>query len=375
MAKWFLQTILPLKRPIYYIITKFIKTMTNLIKASILLLSAISLLSCNPQQTENANNEKIKPPTEQNRAAYSIVIHGGAGVILKKNMTEEKEKYYLNALNAALDKGESILKDGGTAADAVEQTIMILENHPGFNAGKGAVFTHDGTNKMDASFMDGKTQNAGAVGEISTVKNPIRAARLVMDKSDHVLLTGEGANSFAIENGLDTVPTSYFYTEQRWESLQKVLQEENKQEGYIHPPADHKFGTVGCVALDKDGNLAAGTSTGGMTNKRWGRLGDSPIIAAGTYANNQTCGVSCTGHGEFFIRYAVAYDVSARMEYLGEDLATATDFIINKKLVEKGGSGGLIAMDKYGNVAMPFNTDGMFRGYVKDGKRKVLIYK
>lgn len=349
--------------------------MTNLIKASILLLSAISLLSCNPQQTENANNEKIKPPTEQNRAAYSIVIHGGAGVILKKNMTEEKEKYYLNALNAALDKGESILKDGGTAADAVEQTIMILENHPGFNAGKGAVFTHDGTNKMDASFMDGKTQNAGAVGEISTVKNPIRAARLVMDKSDHVLLTGEGANSFAIENGLDTVPTSYFYTEQRWESLQKVLQEENKQEGYIHPPADHKFGTVGCVALDKDGNLAAGTSTGGMTNKRWGRLGDSPIIAAGTYANNQTCGVSCTGHGEFFIRYAVAYDVSARMEYLGEDLATATDFIINKKLVEKGGSGGLIAMDKYGNVAMPFNTDGMFRGYVKDGKRKVLIYK
>lgn len=350
--------------------------MTTYIKTSILLLLTILVISCE-QNTKETTDKPMKnaPKVEQTRADYSIVIHGGAGVILKKNMTDEKEKDYLTALNAALDKGEAILKNGGTSADAVEQTIMILENHPGFNAGKGAVFTHDGTNKMDASFMDGQTQNAGAVGEVSTIKNPIRAARLVMDKSDHVLLTGEGANNFAIENGLETVPTDYFYTERRWNSLQNVLQKENKQEGYIHPPADHKFGTVGCVALDKNGNLAAGTSTGGMTNKRWGRLGDSPIIAAGTYANNETCGVSCTGHGEFFIRYAVAYDVSARMEYLGEDLATATDFVVNKKLVEKGGSGGLIAMDKYGNVAMPFNTEGMFRGYVKDGKREVLIYK
>jgi beta-aspartyl-peptidase (threonine type) len=348
--------------------------MTYFSRIIILTLSTFFIYNCQPSQPENKDNQTMKA-TEQTRAPYSIVIHGGAGVILKKNMTEEKEKDYLAILNAALDKGESILKNGGSAADAVEQTIMIMENHPGFNAGKGAVFTHDGTNKMDASFMDGKTQNAGAVGEVSTIKNPIQAARLVMEKSDHVLLTGEGANNFAIENGLDTVPPSYFYTERRWESLQKVLNKENKQEGYIHPPADHKFGTVGCVALDNAGNLAAGTSTGGMTNKRWGRLGDSPIIAAGTYANNETCGVSCTGHGEFFIRYAVAYDVSARMEYLGEDLATATDFIVNKKLVEKGGSGGLVAMDKYGNVAMPFNTAGMFRGYAKGGKREVLIYK
>lgn len=351
--------------------------MSHLFQIYTFLFLILFFVRCHPPHpAETTTNDMKKSTTaEQTRAPYSIVIHGGAGVILKKNMTDEKEKDYLVALNAALDKGEEILKNGGSAADAVEQTIMILENHPGFNAGKGAVFTHDGTNKMDASFMDGKTQNAGAVGEVSTIKNPIRAARLVMEKSDHVLLTGEGANNFAIENGLDTVPPNYFYTESRWNSLQKVLQKEDKTEGYIHPPADHKFGTVGCVALDKNGNLAAGTSTGGMTNKRWGRLGDSPIIAAGTYANNETCGVSCTGHGEFFIRYAVAYDVSARMEYLGEDLATATDFIVNKKLVEKGGSGGLIAMDKYGNIAMPFNTAGMFRGWAKDGKREVLIYK
>lgn len=348
--------------------------MTHFSRLIFLTILTFFIYNCQPSHPENKDNTTLKS-TEQTRAPYSIVIHGGAGVILKKNMTEEKEKDYIAILNAALDKGESILKNGGSAGDAVEQTIMILENHPGFNAGKGAVFTHDGTNKMDASFMDGKTQNAGAVGEVSTIKNPIRAARMVMEKSDHVLLTGDGANNFAIENGLDTVPPSYFYTKSRWESLQKVLNKENKQEGYIHPPADHKFGTVGCVALDNAGNLAAGTSTGGMTNKRWGRLGDSPIIAAGTYANNETCGVSCTGHGEFFIRYAVAYDVSARMEYLGEDLNTATDFIVNKKLVEKGGSGGLIAMDKYGNVAMPFNTAGMFRGYVKGGEREVLIYK
>lgn len=305
---------------------------------------------------------------------YAIVIHGGAGTILKSNMSEEKEAAYLAALNQALDIGEGILKNGGTSLEAVEQTIMFMEDSPLFNAGKGAVFTNADTNELDASVMEGATQNAGAVGGIKTVKNPIQAAIAVMNNSEHVMLTGEGADQFAAEQGLTIVDNSYFHTDRRMESLQRVQEREKEEQQRIIENSENKHGTVGCVALDKNGNITAGTSTGGMTNKRWGRVGDSPIIGAGTYANNATCGVSCTGHGEFFIRYAVAFDVAARMAYLKEDVATAADHVINQTLVEKGGSGGLIALDANGQVAMPFNSEGMYRGYSRPGERVVEIY-
>jgi beta-aspartyl-peptidase (threonine type) len=258
--------------------------------------------------------------------------------------------------------------------EAVEKTIAYLEDNPLFNAGKGAVFTHAETVELDASVMEGNGQRAGAIGGVTIVKNPIRAAIAVMQNSPHVMLTGKGAEQFAIEQGLDTVPNSYFHTERRRDALLKLKARENKT-GLVTELSESKFGTVGCVALDKNGNITAGTSTGGMTNKRWGRVGDSPIIGAGTYADNNTCGVSCTGHGEFFIRYAVAYDVAARMEYLKENVVEASDFIINKKLKEKGGEGGLIALDAYGNIAMPFNSEGMYRGFVRPGQREVKIYK
>ena len=310
----------------------------------------------------------------QKAPAYAIVIHGGAGTITKANMTDEKEKAFREKLNEALEVGETILKNGGTSADAVTQTIMVMENSPLFNSGKGAVFTNKGINELDASFMDGKTQNAGAVGGVTNIKNPILAARAVLEKSEHVLLTGEGAEQFAKEMGIEQVDNSYFRTEHRWNSLQKVKAAEAKTGDISFDNPDYKFGTVGCVALDKSGNIVAGTSTGGMTNKRYNRIGDSPIIGAGTYANNATCGVSSTGHGEYFIRYAVAYDIAARMAYLKEEVGTAANTVINKTLVDAGGTGGVIALDKYGNVAMPFNTAGMYRGYAKPGERVVKIY-
>lgn len=306
-------------------------------------------------------------------AKYAIVIHGGAGTIRQSDLTPELEAEYLQALNTALDAGETVLKSGGTAAEAVEKAIVVLEDSPLFNAGRGAVFTHDGRNELDASVMDGATQKAGAVAGVTIVKNPIRAALAVMQESQHVLLTGKGAEEFAAAQQLDTVSNAYFFTQKRWDSLKKIQAEEEKT-GLLPERTDSKFGTVGCVALDQQGNLFAGTSTGGMTNKRWGRVGDSPIIGAGTYADNATCGVSCTGHGEFFIRYAVAYDVAARMAYLGEGVEAAADFVVNKKLVEKGGEGGLIALDTLGNVAMPFNSEGMYRGYAKPGERVVRIF-
>lgn len=319
--------------------------------------------------------QQVVNNTSPTKAEYAIVIHGGAGTIKKENMSVEKEKAYLDKLNEALTVGENILKNGGTAADAVCQTIMVMENSPLFNAGKGAVFTNEGKNELDASFMDGRTQNAGAVGGVTNVKNPILAARAVMEQSKHVLLTAKGAEQFASEVGLDLVEPAYFHTERRWNSLQKAKEQENKS-GYMnYDNPDYKYGTVGCAALDKAGNLVAGTSTGGMTNKRYNRIGDAPIIGAGCYANNNTCAISSTGHGEYFIRYAVAHDISARMEYLKEDVATAGNAVINEKLVEAGGSGGVICIDKYGNVAMPFNTAGMYRGYAKPGERVVKIYK
>ena len=323
--------------------------------------------------TTTKNETKIT----SEKQAYALAIHGGAGTILKKNMTPEREKAYLAKLEEALAVGEKILKEGGTSMDAVTQTIMVMENSPLFNAGKGAVFTNAGKNELDASFMEGKEMNAGAVGGLTNVKNPILAAKAVMENSEHVLLTGKGAELFSKEQGLEIVDPKYFYTERRWESLQRAIKSEKVELSEDEDESgDKKHGTVGCVALDKNGNLAAGTSTGGMTNKRYNRFGDVPIIGAGTYANNNTCAVSCTGHGEYFIRWAVAHDISAMMEYKGVDLKTASEAVINDKLVKVKGSGGAICVDKYGNVSLPFNSAGMYRGFVKaNGERSIAIYK
>ena len=336
-----------------------------------ILLSGILMLNC------NQTNENVKTGRNNNstniRANYAIAIHGGAGTILKKNMTPEKEENYTNALDSALALGEKMLKDGKDGLDVIESVIIQLENNPLFNAGKGAVLNNEGKNELDASIMEGANQNAGAVGGVTNLKNPIRAARAVMEQSKHVMLVGKGAEKFAADLGHETVPPDYFLTEKRIKSLEKAKAKE-KATGSLPLHHDFKFGTVGCVVLDQKGNLAAGTSTGGMTNKRWNRIGDSPIIGAGTYANNQTCAVSSTGHGEYFIRYAVAYDISARMEYLGESLSEAANHVINKKLVEKGGSGGIIAVDKLGNFALPHNSPGMYRAWATPDERGVRIY-
>lgn len=344
-------------------------------KLPLFFLALLCFLSaCNNTATPDTNTSEMNTkPTE--RPAYAIAIHGGAGTILKENMTPEKEKLVRDALNAALDKGSRILAAGGSALDAVEQTIMILEDAPYFNAGKGAVFTAEGKNELDASFMDGKTQNAGAIGGVTNVKNPITLARAVLEKSHHVLLTGKGAEAFAKENGIELASPDYFKTEDRLKSLEKAKEEEAKSGFIFDQGEDFKFGTVGCAALDKNGNLAAGTSTGGMTNKKYNRIGDSPIIGAGTYADNATCAVSSTGHGEFFIRYVVAHDIAARMAYGNQSFQEAANEVVKQKLVEKGGAGGIIGVDKDGNVAMPFNTPGMYRGYAKPGERVVEIYE
>ncbi len=326
-----------------------------------------------------------QPVIKGDMSKITLVIHGGAGTITRENMTPEKEKAYQEALQQALQAGYAVLKKGGTSMDAVEAAIHIMEESPLFNAGKGAVFTNDGKNELDASVMDGKTLKAGAVAGVTVVKSPITLARTIMEASEHVMLAGKGAEQFARERGLEIVDPSYFYTETRFRQLNKAKEEEKVQLDHSGDKGSldeniftegNKFGTVGAVALDAYGNLAAGTSTGGMTNKRWGRIGDAPVIGAGTYANNQTCAVSATGHGEFFIRSVVAYDISALMEYKGISVKQAADEVVMKKLVQRGGEGGVIALDAKGNVAMPFNSEGMYRGYLKaDGKPTVLIYK
>jgi beta-aspartyl-peptidase (threonine type) len=307
-----------------------------------------------------------------------FVIHGGAGTILKKEMSAEREKEYRAALTEALMLGYGVLKKGGAGLDAVESAIRYMEDSPLFNAGKGAVFTSAGTNELDSSIMDGRTLKAGAVASLKHIKNPISLARMVMEKSKHVMLVGEGAEAFAKEQGVEFVPQSYFYVESRWQALQreKAEEEKNKKQEKDHgEPLDHKYGTVGAVALDQAGNLAAGTSTGGISNKKFGRVGDSPIIGAGTYSNNRTCGISATGDGEYFIRSVVAHDLSALMEYKGLSVKEAADAVI-EKVVKLGGNGGLIALDKDGNIAMSFSTSGMYRGKVgADGQPVVEIYK
>ena len=347
----------------------------------ILVLSLLVFNCKNNEKLNSSTNEtNVNITTKENN--FAIVIHGGAGTILKKNMTPEQEAEYSAKLEEAIRIGYTILNNGGTSLDAVEKTINILENSPLFNAGKGAVFTHEGTNELDASIMDGKTLNAGASAGTKTVKNPIGLARRIMDNSPHVMMVREGAETFAKEQGLEIVDPTYFYTEKRMNSLKRVKAREEKKEVdiktafYDSDIKDSKFGTVGCAALDKDGNLAAGTSTGGMTNKRWGRVGDSPIIGAGTYANNNTCAVSSTGWGEFFIRGMVAHDISALMDYKGLSLKEAAQEVIQKKLPDLGGDGGIIAVDKNGNMVMEFNTAGMYRATMNDkGELSVKIYK
>ncbi len=306
----------------------------------------------------------------------ALVIHGGAGNIYKKYLPDSLEKAYRAKLEEALLSGFEILNNGGESVDAVKKVINLLEDSPLFNAGKGAVFTHNGTNEMDASIMDGKTLNAGAVAGVRHIKNPIDAAIEVMNHSPHVLLSGEGAESFAKSRGVEIVDANYFFTEKRFQQLQQARARERDQ-GYSHEEnLYYKFGTVGCVALDKNGNIAAGTSTGGMTNKRYGRIGDSPIIGAGTYANNKTCGISATGHGEYFIRSVVAHDISALMEYKGLSIQEAADEVVHKKLMNLGGEGGVIGLDAKGNIMMSFNSNGMYRGYIKkDGQPQVYIFK
>jgi len=336
------------------------------------------MTSCADKANHNSStktSEKTKVESSQEKKAeYAMVIHGGAGTILKKNMTPEMEKAYTDALNEALSIGEGILKAGGSSLDAVVETISYMENIPLFNAGKGAVFAHNGKNMLDASIMQGSNKNAGAIAGVTNVKNPITGAKAVMLKSDHVMLSGIGAENFCMSQNLDIVNNKYFYTDRRYKSLQRQLTKEKSTGMTIQELKDSKYGTVGAVALDRKGNIVAGTSTGGMTNKRFDRIGDSPVIGAGTYADNNTCGVSCTGHGEFFIRYAVAHDVSAMMEYTGVSVDVAADKIINEKLVDAKGSGGLIALDQMGNISMPFNTAGMYRGYVTDSDRYIGIY-
>jgi beta-aspartyl-peptidase (threonine type) len=302
----------------------------------------------------------------QERPAYAIVIHGGAGNISPQFISPERAEAISAKLSEVLEKGISILEYGGTSLDAVEAVIRIMEDSPLFNAGKGAVFTNEGKNELDASIMDGETMKAGAVTGIGDIKNPISAARIVMEKSPHVMLSGKGASRFVSGQGAQVVDSNYFYTEKRWKQLQHQLKKAEVE----------KYGTVGCVALDSFGNLAAGTSTGGMTNKRYGRIGDSPIIGAGNYANNNSCAVSATGHGEFFIRYTVAHDVSAIMQYSGLAVQEAARRVIHEKLKDAGGSGGIICVDRQGNIAMEFNTAGMLRAYATaNGKKGVRVFE
>ena len=308
-------------------------------------------------------------------STFGIVIHGGAGTILKKNMTPEMEAAYRATLEEAIRTGHVILKAGGSSKEAVEKTIHVMENSPLFNAGKGAVLTADATIELDASFMDGATLDAGAIAGVQTIKNPISAAIAVMEDSPHVMLSGKGAESFAEGQGLALVAPEYFYTERRQQALERVKARENQtalnseEAAYLRA---QRRGTVGCVALDQSGNLAAGTSTGGMTNKKWNRIGDAPIIGAGTYANNASCAISATGWGEYFIRAVVAHDIAALMEYKGLSIQEAAKIVIHDKVGKLGGDGGIVGIDNKGQIAMEMNTAGMYRAHM-DGKGNLTV--
>ncbi|MCZ6593499.1 MAG: isoaspartyl peptidase/L-asparaginase [Bacteroidetes bacterium] len=306
---------------------------------------------------------------------FSLAIHGGAGTLVKGLMTSELEVNYKKALDVALEAGYKVLRQGGRSLDAVEVSVKHLEDTPLFNAGKGSVFTAEGTHEMDAAIMEGKELQAGAVSLITGIRNPVALARDVMEKSDHVFLAGEGAMRFAKSNGYSFEKDEYFYDEVRYRQWQGIKDSDKFQLDHS-VKKEGKFGTVGAVACDTHGNLAAATSTGGMTNKKWGRVGDSPMIGIGNYANNKTCAVSCTGSGEFFIRAVAAYDVSCLMEYKGLSLEEASSEVIHKRILEIGGDGGLIAVDSKGNTSMPFNTEGMYRASKNsEGIKEIAIYK
>lgn len=320
-----------------------------------------------PSMAHGAQN--TQPMSTQKIA---IAIHGGAGTILRSTMTPDLQIQYEQALQHALDAGYNVLNTGGTSVDAVAAAVVCLEDFPLFNAGKGSVFNNLGKHEMDAAIMDGKTLEAGAVCGVANIKNPVLLAKSIMQHSEHVVLCGPGAEQFAAAHGIDSMPDEYFYTKQRYEQWHQALAEDRVQLDHT----EKKFGTVGAVAIDAAGNLAAATSTGGMTNKKYGRMGDSPVIGAGTYANNNTCAISCTGHGELFIRSVVAYDISCLIEYAGLSLKAACDKVVHDKLIKIGGEGGLIAIDKMGNIELPFNSEGMYRGYkTSDGHNVISIYK
>jgi beta-aspartyl-peptidase (threonine type) len=324
------------------------------------LWTALLVLSqaCSNSAPEQPSSDAAQVPYD-----YALVLHGGAGSMNFEKMPEPSQERYLNSLDSALQLGLGVLENGGNSPDAVETVIRYLEDHPLYNAGRGSVFSSAGKNELDASIMTGRDLNAGAVAGVTDIRHPISAARAVMERSEHVMLAGEGASLFAREAGLEMVDPSFFYTKQRYES-------------YLRSRSDDPTGTVGCVALDREGNLCAGTSTGGITNKMYGRIGDSPIIGAGTYANNRTCGVSATGHGEYFIRWCVAHDISALMEYSGLDVESAARRVIEGKLAEAGGSGGVICLDRFGRAAMVTNTGSMLRAYGNsEGERIVAIFK
>jgi beta-aspartyl-peptidase (threonine type) len=310
---------------------------------------------------------------------FGIAIHGGAGTISKKNLSPEMERAYKDKLTESLMKGHALLKAGGTSIQAVEAAIKILEDSPLFNAGKGSVFNSEGEIEMDAAIMEGQFLKAGAVAGLKRIKNPICAAKVVMEKTPHVFVIGEGAENLVKKYGIEFEEPAYFYEEKRWQQLQKVKGSEIQQLDHTEietTEGDHKYGTVGAVALDTYGNLAAGSSTGGLTNKKPGRVGDSPVIGAGTYANNQTCAVAATGEGEYFIRAVVGHDISALMEYKGWTIQQATQEVIANKMTQLGGRGGVISIDKEANISIVFNTKGMYRAFVKqDEKPEVLIYK
>jgi beta-aspartyl-peptidase (threonine type) len=345
-------------------------------RACVPLLVTLLTVACTAPEPSSSSS------TMNQQSRWGIVIHGGAGNFTMAGLESRREPMR-DAMTEALSAGHRVLARGGSSLDAVEAAIVVLEDSPLFNAGKGAVFTHAGTNELDASVMDGSTHRAGAVAGVKRIKNPILLARLVMEKSPHVMMTGDGAETFAAEQGgIEFVEPKYFYTDRAWDALQRASEEERQKlkTGASAQPAMERdapagyFGTVGAVALDQQGNLAAGTSTGGMTNKRFGRVGDSPIVGAGTYASNQSCGISATGHGEYFIRYTVAHDICARVAYKGIGVQAAADEVVQQLLKNAGGEGGVVGLDRTGNIAMSFNTSGMSRGYAgTDGKPVVMF--
>lgn len=348
--------------------------------AGLLILALQACEASFDAEASDASTETEQSMPTGPQIQYGMVIHGGAGTILRENMSEEVEAEYRAKLTEALEAGHAILQAGGSSLDAVEATIHVMEDSPLFNAGRGAVFTNDGRNSLDASIMDGGRLMAGAVSGVEDVRNPITLARHVMEDSPHVMLSGRGAEEFARLQGIESTPADYFFTERRWEALQRAKADESgtamSDEGSRPDDFDRKFGTVGAVALDQTGNITAGTSTGGMTNKRWDRIGDAPILGAGTYADAE-CGISGTGWGEFFMRNVVAYDICARRAYMGVSLEEAADQVIMQKLEEQEeNTGGVVGLDRDGHIIMTFNTPGMYRGYVdQDGNVTVEIFQ